>query len=358
MPKRIFIRDGGLTSSRPIPSGYVVLGSEGGQPKKQINNSISNFVVQPLQTFDLAGSNFSRNYDFSSGNYASISLSPRFNDVVLPSDVSNLESLSLISDYASMSVVQIDTSNLQNLTSLYINVPKNKLNLISNSLDNSILNSISLRWITSASYSILNTSCSIMDIKGNIDYLTIKNNSLLTQFTNDSYLNYCYFDNNPLLTTLNFVGTQSYGLSVSNCPSLLNFYGYRDNGFIESDMIGPEFDGNSTLTSFNLLVGVTSVRILSLWGHFNLSSVDITGMTGLKELYLSICSLNSSSIETILVNLDSYGQTDGLIDLRKKVGPGPGSPYGNNALFGTWTANAVTAYNNLIAKGWSVLKTN
>ena len=41
MPKRIFIKDGGLTSSRPIPSGYTVLGSNNGTPKKQIQSTIS-----------------------------------------------------------------------------------------------------------------------------------------------------------------------------------------------------------------------------------------------------------------------------------------------------------------------------
>ena len=28
MPKRIFIRDGGLTASRPIPNGYVAIGTD------------------------------------------------------------------------------------------------------------------------------------------------------------------------------------------------------------------------------------------------------------------------------------------------------------------------------------------
>ena len=42
MPKRIFIRDGGLTSSVPTPTGYTVIGSDNGTPKKQIQSTISN----------------------------------------------------------------------------------------------------------------------------------------------------------------------------------------------------------------------------------------------------------------------------------------------------------------------------
>lgn len=48
MPKRIFIRDGGLTASNPTPVGYTVIGANGGIPKKQIESTIS----------DLGGSQF------------------------------------------------------------------------------------------------------------------------------------------------------------------------------------------------------------------------------------------------------------------------------------------------------------
>lgn len=48
MPRRIFIRDGGLTASNPTPTGYTVIGSENGTPKKQVISTIS----------DLGGSQF------------------------------------------------------------------------------------------------------------------------------------------------------------------------------------------------------------------------------------------------------------------------------------------------------------
>lgn len=41
MPKRLFIKDGGLTASNPTPAGFTVIGSENGVPKKQIISTIS-----------------------------------------------------------------------------------------------------------------------------------------------------------------------------------------------------------------------------------------------------------------------------------------------------------------------------
>ena len=41
MPKRIFIKDGGLSASIPTPTGYTVIGADGGIAKKQIESTIS-----------------------------------------------------------------------------------------------------------------------------------------------------------------------------------------------------------------------------------------------------------------------------------------------------------------------------
>ncbi len=42
MPKRIFIKDGGLSASIPTPTGFTVIGADGGIPKKQVVSTISN----------------------------------------------------------------------------------------------------------------------------------------------------------------------------------------------------------------------------------------------------------------------------------------------------------------------------
>ena len=50
MPRRIFIRDGGLTSSNPTPTGYTVIGSDGGTPKKQVQSTISD-IARPYRVY-------------------------------------------------------------------------------------------------------------------------------------------------------------------------------------------------------------------------------------------------------------------------------------------------------------------
>jgi len=57
MPRRLFIKDGGLTSSVPTPAGYTVIGANGGIPKKQIISTIS----------DLAGSG--NQFQYEIGQY-------------------------------------------------------------------------------------------------------------------------------------------------------------------------------------------------------------------------------------------------------------------------------------------------
>ena len=56
------------------------------------------------------------------------------------------------------------------------------------------------------------------------------------------------------------------------------------------------------------------------------------------------CALTAQSIENILVSLDANGSSN--IDL--------GIQGGTNADKSTWTANAITAYDNLISKGWDI----
>lgn len=53
MPKRLFIKDGGLTSSIPTPAGYTVIGSDNGTPKKQVQSTISDIggYTQPYKVY-------------------------------------------------------------------------------------------------------------------------------------------------------------------------------------------------------------------------------------------------------------------------------------------------------------------
>ena len=56
------------------------------------------------------------------------------------------------------------------------------------------------------------------------------------------------------------------------------------------------------------------------------------------------CALTAQSIENILVSLDTNGAT----------GISLGINGGTNAAKTTWSAAAVTAYDNLIGKGWTI----
>jgi hypothetical protein len=57
------------------------------------------------------------------------------------------------------------------------------------------------------------------------------------------------------------------------------------------------------------------------------------------------CSLDAQSIENILVSLDTSGVTGGTLGINA----------GTNAVFGTWTAPAITAFNSLVSKSWVIL---
>ena len=56
------------------------------------------------------------------------------------------------------------------------------------------------------------------------------------------------------------------------------------------------------------------------------------------------CALTAQSIENILVSLDTNGATGGTLGING----------GTNAAKTTWSAAAVTAYDNLITKGWTI----
>jgi len=56
------------------------------------------------------------------------------------------------------------------------------------------------------------------------------------------------------------------------------------------------------------------------------------------------CALTAQSVENILVSLDTNGATGITLGING----------GTNAGQASWTTAATTAYNNLIAKGWTI----
>ena len=67
--------------------------------------------------------------------------------------------------------------------------------------------------------------------------------------------------------------------------------------------------------------------------------------TAFSNAFLN-CALTATSIENILTSLVTNGQSNITLGLAG----------GTNAGASTWTANAVTAYNTLISRGWTITR--
>jgi hypothetical protein len=70
---------------------------------------------------------------------------------------------------------------------------------------------------------------------------------------------------------------------------------------------------------------------------------DVINCTRFTEAFTG-CALTAQSIENILVSIDTANTSNGTLGLDG----------GTNAGQSTWTAAATTAYNNLIARGWTI----
>ena len=108
----------------------------------------------------------------------------------------------------------------------------------------------------------------------------------------------------------------------------------------------------TSLTSFSLINTSSGVAFLNAWRgcssltNFPANMFDTTGTlvtTAFQDTW-SNCALTAQSIENILVSLDTNGASN--INL--------GINGGTNAAKTTWSAAAVTAYDNLIVKGWTI----
>jgi len=87
-------------------------------------------------------------------------------------------------------------------------------------------------------------------------------------------------------------------------------------------------------------------RQCDLLANFEPNQFDTTGTlkpTAFNNAFQQ-CALTPASIENILVSLDTNGQSNIVL----------GIDAGTNAAKSTWTAAANTAYDNLIAKGWTI----
>jgi hypothetical protein len=108
----------------------------------------------------------------------------------------------------------------------------------------------------------------------------------------------------------------------------------------------------NSLTSFPLIDTSSGTGFSHAWFYCNsltdfpANMFDTTGTlvaTAFQNAWFN-CALTAQSIENILVSLDTNGATGITLGING----------GTNAAKTTWSAAAVTAYENLIVKGWTI----
>lgn len=104
--------------------------------------------------------------------------------------------------------------------------------------------------------------------------------------------------------------------------------------------IGVITASNNNITSI-IMSSSPSLWRLHLDNNINISTLDVTPNIGLREIQLQNCSLPSSDLDQILINLDNNGLSNGILN------------YSNNP--GELSLTTLTEYNNLINKGWTLI---
>lgn len=104
----------------------------------------------------------------------------------------------------------------------------------------------------------------------------------------------------------------------------------------------------SEIANWDLSSGINFYQMFNLCPivDFPANVFDTTGTLNSNAFFgaWKSCALSAQSIENILVSLDANGQSNIELSIDG----------GTNAAKSTWTATAVTAYDNLIAKGWTI----
>lgn len=160
----------------------------------------------------------------------------------------------------------------------------------------------------------------------------------------------------PLINTA--AGT-NFASAWFNCASLTSFP--LINTGVGTNFSRAWYDNN----------GLTTFPALDFDSATGLASAGSTTYTGFRETWFSCgalttfpanlfnnttctryldafrdCALTAASIENIIVSINAAGTSNGNLSLQG----------GTNAGASTWTANAVTAYNALVARGWTITR--
>ena len=156
----------------------------------------------------------------------------------------------------------------------------------------------------------------------NLTSLDVSNNTQLTilgAYANN--LTSLDVSNNTLLTELTLGNNNLSALDISNNTQLVTL------GVFINNLTSLDVSNNTLLTTLRC-------------NRNNLSTLDISNNTLLTDLRCNLNNLNSTQIDQILIDLDSFGLSNGI--LRYQGNPGESN------------LTALTAYNKLIGKGWTI----
>ena len=145
------------------------------------------------------------------------------------------------------------------------------------------------------------------------------------------------WDGNAFSTfpALNFSSATSMGYTWNGCSNLTEFPALSAAQRFSSAMV----NGSAPYGGFR-----------GTWGNCTSLTTfppnifdDVINCTEFVYAFQN-CALTAQSIENILVSIDTANTSNGTLSLNG----------GTNAGQSTWTAAATTAYNNLIARGWTI----
>jgi hypothetical protein len=181
------------------------------------------------------------------------------------------------------------------------------------------------------------------------------NTSAGTNFTNAWY-NCSGLTSFPLIDTS---AVTNFSSTWGNCSSLTSFplvntgsgtnfsqAWYNNDGLTSLPAL--DFDSATGLASdaSNTYTGFRETwRSCGALAVFPANLFDNTTCTRYLDAFRD-CALTAASLENILVSINAAGTSNGNLSLQG----------GTNAGASTWTANAVTAYNALVARGWTITR--
>jgi hypothetical protein len=270
---------------------------------------------------------------------------------------SSLDDLSLVTNYAN---AWYGCSSITSFPTITIPTDQGAVNL-----DGAWRNCINLESFpagitTSAVTSIANTwqDCSSLESFPLIDTAAVTNMSSAWQNCSslDNVTNGGQTTSFPLINTSSCT---SFYATWIGCSSFTVFPSINTAASIN---FSRTWESCSSLTSFpalnfDLAVGLASDGINAFTGFerawqnctslatFPPNLFDNTTSTRYLNAF-SGCALTAASIENIIVSIEAAGTSNGNLSLQG----------GTNAGASTWTANAVTAYNALVARGWTITR--